>query len=445
MNMHRQYFFILVCTLIFCASACTPTPDFTGLPTPMASSLPGKVTVTPALSPTITPTVTATPPPALGILLRVVYAKGGVIWLRDGMNSPKPLTRSRADPVTKSEERDWSPKISDDGLVIAFLREDGALWAVDVDGGHERMLASVGDLAVLSRSGSIAAWPRQFDFAPRSHDVFFNIQVATASMPRPEYNLAKINADAPVLQALLDDTQGGGQFVFSPDGKKIALPRNDKINVVNADGSGLKTVFTFPQVMTYSEFNYIPEIVWLPDGSGFKTVIPAPDQRANPSARTHLMFISADGKIVARLAEFTASPAFLNRPFISPDGSKVVYTKTQGANLELHIIDASTADKTYFSHAADTFGVLGWSPDSAHVVYWADDRSALWLGPQQGEAIALSDVPNVEEIIWVDAQHYFFVAHVYELRFRKLGQPSVLIDDGFDSSYESFFDFIAVD
>ncbi|MGC1376356.1 MAG: hypothetical protein WA821_09040 [Anaerolineales bacterium] len=358
----------------------------------------------------------------------MTYAKDGNIWLVDASALPKRLTNTG---------RDSAPKISDDGLVVAFLR-GGEMWAIGANGDHERLLASAHDLASLSRSGSPTVWTRQFDFAPHSHVVYLNIEFATVSIPGPEYNLARVNADSPALQALLDASQGGGQFIFSPDGAKIALPRNDKINVVNADGAGLKTVFTFPPVMMYSEFNYIPDVVWLPDGSGFKTVIPAQDPLGNPSSPTRFMFIPADGGPAAQLAEFVASPAFSSRPVISPDGARVLYTKTRGTNLELHIIDASTADQMYFSHAADTFGILGWAPDSTHVLYWLDDRNLVWLGPQQSDAILLSDAPGADNFAWVDTHSYLFVAHAWELRFCVLGQPSILIDDGLS---DSAFDF----
>lgn len=409
--------------LFFFVSACTQMPAMS------SGQVTSTVTSTSADLPTAAPAVieTGTVPAAVGVAVSqnvplTVYAKGGTIWLAGGGNPPKQLTVSRVDPATQIEEHDSSPKISDDGRVIAFLR-DGDLWAMDRDGEHARMLASTRDL----KSDMVAL---QLDFAPRSHDIYLNIQMSNASTP--EYHLVKVDPNVPGFQLILGAGQGAPHVIFSPDGKKIALPRTDKINVVNADGSDLKTVFSFQAVSMDGGLAYIPEIVWLPDGSGFKTVIPS------PAAQTRFMFISANGAIVAQLAAFDASLAFANRPFISPDGSKVVYTKAHGADLELHIIDASTADEMYFSHTAQTFGILGWTPDSARIVYWADARNQLWLGPQADKAVRLGDVPDVKDVRWVDAQHYLFVAHASELRFAALGQPSILVDEGLS---ESAFEF----
>jgi hypothetical protein len=323
--------------------------------------------------------------------------------------------------------------------VVAF-RRNGELWAVNADASHQHVLASASALTALPHSGNGLVQARQFDFAPRSHDLYLNTTLAGDSVPELEYNLARVNADSASFQPLLDGSQGGGNFIFSPDGQKIALPRTDKINVVNADGTGLKTVFTFPSVMMYSEMSYIPDVVWLPDGSGFKTVIPAQNQLENPSAPTRFMFILADGSLAAKLAEFVASPAFANRPVISPDGAKVLYTKAQGANLELHIIDASTADQIYLSHEANKFGILGWTPDSTHVVYWLDDPRRTWLGPQESPALALSDVTFADHLIWIDSKHFLFL-NGSELRLRTLGQPSILIDSNLS---ENTFDFTLV-
>lgn len=352
------------------AAPLTVTPTAPTLPTP--GTVPASITAIPA---------------AWGHLQRVVYAKANGIWLWDVTAAPKQLTHS---------EQDASPKISDDGLVIAFLR-GSELWAVNADGTQERRLSPI--------------FP-QFDFAPRSHTVYL----------ADEKYLARVNADAPALEMVLD-RDWGGRFVFSSNGAKIAVLRSDSISVVDADGNVQKTVFTFAPMA-----DTVPEVVWLPDGSGFKTVVYV-------DGRAHLMFISADGAIVAKLAEFDASPSEANRPFISPDGAQVLYTKTHSTDLELHTIDASTADKTYFSYPADTFGAVGWTPDSKHFVYRLGDK--LLLGP--GQPVALTDAPNMDSMVWVDGQRFLFVQNA-ELRFHVLGYASVVLDTGLLDG--STFDFV---
>lgn len=430
----RWFSFTIFALLAFvsgCASFTVPNRSPTAVPSVQHQK--AAVTATPTFAATATFRVIS--PKVVDKLRRVVYAKGGTIWLWDATGSPKQLTSFRGDdPATQFKEQDQSPKISDDGQVIAFIR-DNNLWAMDGNGANQRMLVSVAELASLSRSmAGMYHLPRQFDFAHHSHDIYFNITTMMKDTPDFEDNLAKVSADSPGVRALLSDSQGGGDFVFSPDGTKIALPRTNKINVVNADGTGLKTVFSFQPIKMKDASFYIPEIVWLPDGSGFKTVLPGPDS----NVPTRFIFISSDGIIVAKLAEFNASPVFDGHPFISPDGSRVLYTKTHGTELELHVIDASTADKTYFSRTADAFKIFGWAPDSRNFLCGMD--GSTWLVSQEGAVTELSDVSDAGKLVWVDAQRFLFVGHDLSLRFHKLSQPSVVLDDGLD---DGTFDFVA--
>ncbi len=377
-------------------------------------AFPAIVTKTPTPAPTSIPKITD---------LRVVYVKSGNLWLWDETDSIQ-LTRSGQDD---------RPKISDDGQVIAFSR-NGELWAVNADGSQERVLASSADLSKLPHSATGKLEVSEFDFAPRSRAIFFNTVITGEGFPDLQFDLAKVDPGAPRVESLLKNGQGG-QPVFSPDGGKIALVQPEKISIINADGSGFKTLFKFKLVSTYSEWFYLPEIVWMPDSSGFKTVIPAHAPLENPKELTRLYFIPAAGGEVAKLAEFLAAPVFLAGAYISPDGTKVIYARPEGGNLELHVIDVSTADKLLFWQPRDKFGLLGWTPDSQGVLYWRDDTRRAWLLTPDGESTPLSDVTYAYYVTWVDKSRYLFTNET-ELRLRSLGQPSLLINaelsGGFD-------------
>lgn len=390
----RQLFILILMIISFSfTAACTQNRAASVTLSPsivdLASATP-IVAATRMMSPTVTPMT------IVSDLQRVVYAKHDGVWLWDVSAPPKQLTHSAGDQ---------SPKISDHGSMVAFLR-GGDLWAVYADRGPERLLLSV--------QGGLRS--DQFHFAPQSHTIYVNYG----------NKLVKIVADAPTPHELPIATRAGMGFAFSPDGSRIALLSSNRIDVIKADGSELKTVFTFPLVP-----GYIPEIVWLPDGSGFQTVIPSPDL----TGHARFMFISMNGLIAAKLAEFDMSPAAANRSFIAPDGSKVLYIKPHGNDVELHTIDAGTADQAYFSHSPKGFGLLGWAADSSHFLYWLDDPHQVLLGP--GEPVALVDVPTAAGVVWVDKQSFLFV-HQTELRFRILGQPSVVLDDGLNESVLDF-------
>ena len=426
--------FLLICLLLASALVCTPTPtslsqvDATpGGDATLATLVAQQLTAAAAPAtpdPAGSLTSAALPPSGTAGALRVVYSQGGNIHLWDA-NGSKQLTASG---------QDTEPKISDDGALAVF-RRNGELWAVAADGTHEHSLVSTAALAALPHAQGGLLVPDRFDFAPRSHDLYFNTLLSSQPFPVPQDDLVRVNPDNASFRPLLNSGPGDASFTFSPDGTKIALSRSDRIDIFDLQTGTGKTVFTFPVVMMYSVANYLPEIAWMPDGSGFKTVIPAPDALGSPAAPTRFMFVPADGSQAAQLAEFVAVPAFKDRPYISPDGAQVLYLKPQGNNFELHLIDASTADKAVFQHPADKFGLLGWAPDSLHFVYWIDSPQSAWLGSTGAQGVLLSDVPGADHIAWVQDSLFLF-ENGTGLRLRTLGQPSLLIAGGVADAFD---------
>jgi hypothetical protein len=210
----------------------------------------------------------------------------------------------------------------------------------------------------------------------------------------------------------------------------MALGQPARINVANIDGSGLITALTFQPVSTYSEWQYIPQVVWLSNSYGFKTVIPAPDPLGDPSAPSRFLFVPAEGGPAAQLALFQAAPVAKGYfPFLSPDSDKVAYLREQGDNLELHVVDTSTADKLWFSYAKDKFGLFGWAGDGQSLVTWMEDHRKIYLHTPDGKATPLGDTTYAAQVAWLNGTTCLFL-NENELRLRTLGQPSILIDSG---------------
>jgi len=329
--------------------------------------------------------------------LFVVYEKSGYLWA---------WVEGRLTPITTGGA-DSRPRLSADGKLVAFQRGE-ELWVVETSGQNPRKLF-----------GQAGVVPLQFEFAPFSHKVYFT----TASLdgaPRFDLNLAEV--DANTLKPLFPTGQGG-QFTFQPDGRQLALVQPDKIIVSSADGRGAQVVYQFSPTKTM-QGDYLPQIAWMENGYGFKTVIPGSPAR--------LMFILAAGGQPAQLAEFLAVP--IGETYIAPDGSKVLYLKARGNDLELHVIDASTADKTYFAYAREKIGLLGWTPDSKNMLFWVDNPRQAWIaiGDQR---TPLSDVTYAAGVTWVDPNTYLFL-NESELRLRIAGQPSQVIDTGVTGSFD---------
>lgn len=331
--------------------------------------------------------------------LLIVYEKAGSLW----------VWRSGSSVQLTSSTQDSHPQLSSDGALVAFQR-GSELWMVDNSGKNlSKVFAEQG------------AQPLQFEFAPGSHLLYFTTKSNDAA---PRYDLWQADASTNVLHNLLAQGQAG-KFSFAPNGSLLALVQAGRMMTVRPDGSALKQVFEFQPIQTATG-EYYPPIAWLSNAYGFKTVIPG-----TTGQMARLMFVMADGAPAAQLAEFPAASPALSDIFIAPDGSKVVYLRDQGDTLELHVIDASTADNAYFSHPRGKFGLLGWTPDSQGLLYWLDDPRSAWLYSADAQ-VTLSDVAFAEELSWVGQNEYLFISDG-ELRLRRMGQTGQMIDNGVGS------------
>lgn len=384
--------------LTLCLSACSQTVP----PLPAASAAPVDVVATQVaenLTAAVSTPSAVQAPDSLGSTnLLVVYEKSGSIWAWTG---------SSASQIT-SGGPDSRPQLSADGKLVAFQR-GAELWAVEISGQNPRRLF-----------GEAGAIPLQFEFAPAaSHQIYFT---TASSDGAPRFDLNVADADGNSSKSLLPAGQGG-KFTFLPNGEMLALVQPGKIITFRADGSGAQLVYQFQPVR-----DYLPHVAWMDNGYGFKTVIPG-----GAGKPAHLMFIMAAGGQPAQLAEFHAAPPSVSDTYIAPDGSKVLYVQEQGGNLELHIIDASTADQLVFWHARDKFGILGWTPDSKNVLFWLDDTRRTWMGAADNRS-PLSDVAYAANVTWVNTNSYLFL-NENELRLRTIGQPSQVIDIGVTGSF----------
>jgi len=390
--------------LTLCLFACSST-----------ASIPPATPVIPveAVASQVAENLTAVVPPSVEVIpataapdmhgLLIVYEKSGNLWAWKGDNATQ-ITTSGADS---------HPRISADGKLVAFQR-GAELWMVDASDQNSKKLY-----------GETGAVPLQFEFAPNSHTVYFT---SAASNGTPRFDLNLVNADSAAVKTLLPAGQGG-EFTLLPDGSQLALVQPDKIIVARADGTDAKIVYQFPKSKG-PKGDYLPHIVWMDNGYGFKTVIPG-----NP---TRFMFIMAAGGQPAVLAEFRALAPSLSDTVISPDGSKLMYLKRQHENSELHVIDAGTADKAYFAYVSEKFGILSWTPDSKTMLFWIDDPRSTWMAVGDNRA-PLSDVTYAANVTWVNENTFLFL-NGSELRLRTEGQPSQIIDTGVTGG----FDFIVI-
>jgi dipeptidyl aminopeptidase/acylaminoacyl peptidase len=364
------------------------------------------------------------PAPDIETFLRVVYAKDNAIYVWDEKLGSRQITKAG---------NDSHPKLSSDGNVIAFMRAS-ELWTIRSDGTGEQMLIGASYLSSFAASPDGATRILTYQFLRGTHTLYFDTWIETEAIPFPQYDLHSVSADGGAPGPLLKPGLGGS-IRFSPDGQWMSIAGSQSISVARINGAEYRQVFSFPLVSMYSESFYLPEIIWKKESDGFYTIIPASKALEDPNEKSRYWFIPLRGE-PARLAEFPSVPPFAAAPILSPDGLKVLYLKPAGDNVELHVIDVSTADSLYTYYAANKLGLGGWAPDSMRFYYWIEDPRAHWIAALGQPASMLTDTTISDDVVWVSENQILFLRE-NELRRTEIGSASIGIDFlGDDRSFD---------
>jgi len=243
-------------------------------------------------------------------------------------------------------------------------------------------------------------------------------------------NLHQVDASTGAYTALLAP-DSGGDFYFSPDGSQIALLKPDSLAIVNSDGSSRRESLTFPVILTYSEYQYYPEAVWLPDSSAVRVVVPPEDVLGDPAAPTHLYQLPVDGSSSTTLKTMVTQPFFTNPPRLAGDGSRLAYLVPLAGGTpnqsEIHISGPDwSVDANY---ASGELAFEAFSPTGNHFIY-----TEMGHNPQVGQIgsspLALPGITLMRDVSWVDSTRFLYLNRVsgsWELWLRELGTPGTLL------------------
>jgi len=429
---------LALAVLLLASLACDylPTPAPTSTVDAVATGVAGTQTAVAALDPaTETPEPTPEPPP----FLQVVYVKDGDVWYwdEDGLN----LQLTFLGDVT-------SVVLSDDGLVAAFIRGTDyiheQLGAVNTDGTNLRTLVSLADfVTMIAHPDAISAVPYRLAWVPGTHTLAFNTRMTFEGpgLILPD-ELRQVDADTLALSTLLPAGQAG-DFYYSPDGSQIALVTGTQISVVDADGSNRRDLLTFPIVITYSEYNYYPPLIWLPDSSALRAPIPPHDPLIEPPDLTTVWHLPADGSPPSTLMTMASVPFFHDAVRLSPDGNKLAYlvliTAGDPSIVELHITNADGSGDLIYDTGPLQFEA--WSTDSEHFFYSQNGHSPK-IGRISYPPLDFTGVTLMLNIQWLDETHFLYLnrpSGSWELWLGELGAPGILI--GSTSGDRIWYDF----
>jgi len=398
--------------------------------------------------------IPASPAPAVAQVLRVVYVKDGNLYLWTEGGGSVALTNT-GDAVRV--------RISDDAQVVAFVRQlddnffTQELWAVNTSLPYdEHLLVSFAEMDTLLAASPFPSADglgfNVLEWRPGTHQLGYGtvpLYEGPGSMPSEDVRF--VDADT-LAKSTLFDFGAGGRFRFSPDGNQLVLSTPDHISLVNVDGSNLRAeILTYPQVGTYSEYQYHPSPVWAADSASLRVAIPPEDPLAEPASPTVLWYIPTDGSPARQLSSIFASPfIWVDEYAFSPDLFQVAYVKDAGGNQqELHIAGVNGTSDYVFAVGAGLF-FEQWSPNSARFLYSMTGMAeqGIFLGDGLGNSYTISSNPStVGQMNWVDNSRFLYLYQNganWELRISDVDGTNHAFLDTISEQYAAY-DFVVAD
>lgn len=278
------------------------------------------------------------------------------------------------------------------GLRVVYLR-GGNLWSWTEAGGTAQ-LTDTGDMSTIrvSDDGQLLAFVRG----------------------REVWTVRMDGADARLLLTLAD---ASGKLWFAPNTALLAVSTSDHIDVIDLHTAGKTTVVTYPAIPD----GYAPEVVWMPDSSGFKSVIPAPTE----NGQAQMLYVFPDGT-VASLAKFAMVSPSESPSHFSPGGGYVIYVAKLGdGSQSLYLMDSSGTARPYGEPAA-SIRAYGWLPNSKSFAFGWKGSPRLFLGVVDGSPVEFA-LTLPETVRWVDGSHYLGI-NSGELIWGDLNGNEMVID-----------------
>jgi hypothetical protein len=371
------------------------------------------------------PTPEPTPTPILELSgLQVTFVKDGHAWL---------WTEETESVASLTNTGDVSEvRISDDGGMVAFVREDG-LWVVSSDGSDERPLVSASDFDAMEPTDPGVRLNR-FDWIPGTHLLAFNTRLRMEIGLVLNDDLRLVDADT-LEQTVLLPPGEGGEFYYSPDGRQVAIVRAGIISLVDADGSRRQEALTYTPVATASEFYFYARPVWAADSHSLRVAVPPVDPHAQPPQPTSIWHIPADGTPAGLLGSIMAAPH--SQLAFSPDFNYVAYLKqpegTPAGSSHGSLLVTDLSNDETVTYLPEVHNVHGWSLDSQHFAFLTNPQlPQAQIGRLGSDPVpAYGDAESaVIDVRWVDASRYLFLAQSsrgWDIILGEIGGPTTVV------------------
>ncbi len=349
--------------------------------------------------------------------LKLVYILEGDLWYWEEGQSPIQLTR---------QEDVYLVALSDDASQIAYAREidyeSRELWAIKTDGSDARVLVdSAAFKEMVLYADDLTGAPLQLDWIPGTDLVIFSTRLVFdyPGLSR-KHELRTVHSQSRTMTVLADIDQGG-LFTIAPDGRQIALSLPDRVNLVNADGSGFRELYSFNHIITDSEWWYYPSLGWTQDSSIVRLILPPERPMLDLAVPAQIISLPVDGTPARIASEVLTLPVFYTDPILSPDARQLAYvgpglSEDPGAGiLYTGSVNGSGAD----AYDEGQITLYAWSPDNRHFLYSVNGLNKI--GTREEPPVSLHVSGLLTKIQFFDPSHYLFVSKKGDLQQLWLG------------------------
>jgi len=337
----------------------------------------------------------------------MAYVIDGNLYYQNGGNPPLQLTDSGEDrrPISFSE----------DGKRVFFTRGPQEIYSIDVDGSQEQALVTTDLLLTMVANYDKSTTPCNPILVPHTQLLLFNTCYhSIESTPLNHDDLFIADADNNLVRLILPEK--GGYSYVSPNGRMIAVDRQNSIDILGIDGRIL-----YSKIVTYPRSEQIStagRVYWASDSKELILLLPSKTFVDTFPPPTYTVWRYSLDTHTSVQIQLDPTPTMLGEIWVSPDGNWITYFVHNEGMFLGNLQDGST-QAYHFGSPHE------WSPDSMHFIYDADPLDAdLSLASINAPPVFIGKGGFIG---WLDASRYLYIDNTYGYAIGEIGKEPIAI------------------